>query len=296
MLQLDGPDTHAFLQGQLTNDISLVTQTHSQNTGYCTAKGRLYASMLLWRNENAYYMLLPQELCEPVRKRLSMYILRSKVKAVDVSSKFALYGLGGTQAPTLVATLAGTAPGAPHEVVHGAEGAAIKLPVDRFLLIVQATAATRVEAACTQCAPVSESGLWSALDIAAGIPNVVAATQEQFVPQTVNFDLIGAVSFGKGCYPGQEIVARAHYLGRVKQRMVRARIVAKEPPQPGDKLYSTEYGGQASGMVVNSVAVNENTHEVLAVVQSSSIDTTTVHWHAPDGPALQLLPLPYAVK
>jgi folate-binding protein YgfZ len=125
---------------------------------------------------------------------------------------------------------------------------------------------------------------------------VVAATQEQFVPQTVNFDFIGAVSFDKGCYPGQEIVARTHYLGKPKQRMVRAQVVSELMPQAGDKLYSTAFGDQASGMIVNAVTVGTNRHDVLAVVQTSSIDNADVHWKSPDSPALEITALPYALK
>jgi folate-binding Fe-S cluster repair protein YgfZ len=112
----------------------------------------------------------------------------------------------------------------------------------------------------------------------------------------VNFDFIGAVSFDKGCYPGQEIVARMHYLGKLKQRMVRARVVSSDAPAAGDKLYSDAFGDQASGMIVSSVSMDANQHDVLAVIQTSSIETSDVHCHSPDGPPLQITALPYPVK
>ena len=303
LLRFYGAEALSFLQGQLTNNINALTGTRSQYSGYCTPKGRLLATLLLWQCDGAVHMMLPRALCEPVRKRLSMYILRAKVKAADVSSEHVLFGLTGADAASLVAAMVGTAagavPAAIHDVVPSDGFFVLMLPVQRYLIVATLAQAPRIEAALAAAATESPETLWSALDIEAGIPSVVAATQEQFVPQTVNFDLIGAVSFDKGCYPGQEIVARAHYLGKVKQRMVRARVianVAQGVPKAGDKLYSELYGDQASGMIVAAVAADSGGYDVLAVIQASSIEKSDVHWQAPDGPALEIKPLPYAVK
>jgi folate-binding protein YgfZ len=180
--------------------------------------------------------------------------------------------------------------------VHAGDVSIIKLPQARYLIVAAASAGIKIETRLAAAATPSAETLWDSLDIAAGIPNVYTATQEQFVPQAVNFDLIGALSFNKGCYPGQEIVARAHYLGRVKQRMVRARLHASEMPVPGDKLFSQRYGDQASGMIVRALHMATDDHEVLAVVQSADIDRGGVHWRAPDGPLLQIESLPYPVN
>jgi folate-binding protein YgfZ len=301
VLRFDGPDAQSFLQSQLTNNVLAIDDQHSQYTGYCTAKGRLLASMLLWRREGAYYMMLPRELCEPLRKRLSMYILRAKVKAADVSDEYALFGVDGADAAAMVTTLAGAAPHAVHEAAYGNYITALKLPVNRYLIAASALQAGKIEAVLTAAASGAAETLWSTLDIEAGIPTVVAATQEQFVPQTVNFDLIRAVSFDKGCYPGQEIVARTHYLGKVKQRMVRARVAANAAlgvPQAGDKLYAEPFGDQACGMIVSAVSTvsaDAAHHEVLAVIQTSTLETAGVHWKTVDGPVLMVQPLPYAV-
>lgn len=284
LLQFDGPDAQAFLQGQLTSNVAALTASNIQYSGYCTPKGRLLACLLLWQESGAYRMMLPRELAEPIRKRLSMYILRAKVKAADISGEHVLFGVAGDDAASVVATVASGV-------------CALKLPESRYLLVADTSAAGAIEYALLKHAAASPESWWSGLDIAAGIPSVVTATQEQFVPQTVNFDDIGAVSFDKGCYPGQEIVARAHYLGKVKQRMVRARIVSQQPPSAGDKLYSAAFGDQASGMIVSAVSVDAGTHEALAVVQTAdSADGADVHHLSPDGPLLRMLPLPYAVK
>ena len=300
LLRFDGPEVQSFLQGQLTNDVKALSGTRSHYSGYCTPKGRLLATLLMWQRDGTYYMQMPRELCEPVRKRLSMYILRAKVKAADVTGEYVLFGLTGADAASLVAAIAGLAPVATttaiHDVVHSESVSVLMLPVQRYLVVATQADAIRIEALLAAEATESPATLWSALDIDAGIPTVVAATQEQFVPQTVNFDLIGAVSFDKGCYPGQEIVARTHYLGRVKQRMVRARITANVAPAAGDKLYSELYGNQASGMIVSAVSADAGNHDVLAVIQTSSLEKSDVHWQSPDGPALQLQTLPYIVK
>jgi folate-binding protein YgfZ len=293
VLRFDGPDTQTFLQGQLTNNINALTATRSQYSGYCTPKGRLLATFLLWQKDGAYFMMMPRVLCEPLRKRLSMYILRAKVKASDVSDELALFGVTGG----MPESIAVTAPGLSHEVLHHGGVSVIHLPIERNLVIAAAAAAAHVEASFAASSPASPPALWDALDIEAGIPSVVPATQEQFVPQTVNFDLIGAVSFDKGCYPGQEIVARTHYLGKLKQRMVRARIASGDAPAPGDKLYTATLGDQASGIIVSATAMPQpGEHDVLAVVQTNALENEAVHWQSPTGPVLQISPLPYAVK
>ena len=296
LLRFEGADAQAFLQSQLTNDVRALTRGRSQYSGYCTAKGRLLACVLLWQRDDAYFTMLPRELCEPVCKRLSMYILRAQVKATDVSAELVLFVVVGAGAASWVATLAGAAPAAVHDVTHGDGVSVLKLPVNRYLIVASASGAATIEATLARAATESPESLWSQFDIEAGIPTVFTATQEQFVPQTVNFDFIGAVSFDKGCYPGQEIVARTHYLGKPKQRMVRALLLSSEAPTAGDKLYSDTFGGQASGIIVSAVSTDANRHNVLAVIQTRSIENPDVHWKSPDGPALLIGALPYDVK
>jgi tRNA-modifying protein YgfZ len=140
-----------------------------------------------------------------------------------------------------------------------------------------------------------DSRAWELMDIRAGIPTILPATQDAFVPQMVNLDLIGGLSYTKGCYPGQEIVARTHYLGRLKSRAYLAHLDDRAAPQPGDPLYSDDFGGQASGTVVNAAPAPAGGHDVLAVIQVASADAGRVHWRAADGPALALRALPYPV-
>ncbi|HMC44514.1 MAG TPA: folate-binding protein, partial [Caballeronia sp.] len=126
-------------------------------------------------------------------------------------------------------------------------------------------------------------------------PLITPATQEQFVPQMANMELIGAVNFQKGCYPGQEIVARTQYLGQIKRRMVLAHVTEDVMPQPGDELFSSALDGQASGMVVNAQAAPDGGYDLLAVIQTASITQATVRFKSVTGPTLSIQPLPYPV-
>ncbi|MDP2398781.1 MAG: folate-binding protein YgfZ [Burkholderiales bacterium] len=282
LLRFSGADAQSFLQGQLTCDVQALKMGYSCYGGYCTPKGRLLATFLLWVDDAGYTMLLPASLAETIRKRLSMYILRAKVKA-DILDEV-LVGISGANSAVEIANLGGTKPGSLHQFDTAANVRTIALPQDRYLMALPRSGADGIKAA----AP----GTWERLDIAAGIPFIMPATQEQFVPQMVNLDLIGALSYSKGCYPGQEIVARTHYLGKLKQRMFRARLAA--PAAAGDKLYCAELGDQAAGMVVTA-ALADTEHEVLAVLQTAYASSSRYHLGSLQGPQLDLLSLPYAV-
>ncbi|MDP1673722.1 MAG: folate-binding protein YgfZ [Burkholderiales bacterium] len=282
LLRFSGADAQSFLQGQLTCDVQALKMGHSCYGGYCTPKGRLLATFLLWVDDAGYTMLLPASLAETIRKRLSMYILRAKVKA-DILDEV-LVGISGANSAVDIANLGGTKPGSLHQFDTAANVRTIALPQDRYLMVLPRSGVDGIKAAAPET--------WEQLDIAAGIPFIVPATQEQFVPQMVNLDLIGALSYSKGCYPGQEIVARTHYLGKLKQRMFRARLAA--PAAAGDKLYCAELGDQAAGMVVTAEPTGTE-HEVLAVLHTAYARSSRYHLGSLQGPQLDLLSLPYAV-
>lgn len=295
LINFSGDDAQSFLHAQCTSDVAALAPGRSQYSGYCTPKGRLLASFLLWRSDQGFFMQLPAVLREAVQKRLSMYVLRSKVKVRDASGELTCIGVAGPGAAACLAPLLGEVPTAVHTVVQHAGVTLLSLPGARYLLVAPSAQAPALLETLTKHGTAATPEFWDGLGIHAGIPVIVPATQEEFVPQMVNFDAIGAVSFKKGCYPGQEIVARMHYLGRLKQRMVLARISSDAAPQPGDRLYSADLGDQASGTIVNAAAASAGSYDVLAVAQLSSIATGVVHWKSPDGPLLNLLALPYQV-
>ncbi|MCW5604601.1 MAG: folate-binding protein YgfZ [Burkholderiales bacterium] len=295
MIHFSGDDAIAFLHGQLTSDVAGLPPGRSQYSGYCTPKGRLLASFLLWRDASGCCLQLPAALREPVQKRLSMFVLRSKVKVSDASDEHARFGIAGESATAVLQSLAVRVPRQLHEVVQSDGITVIRLPVDRYEILAPQARAQAVREALAAGAQTVPEAAWERLDIHAGIPVITPATQEEFVPQMVNFDLIGAVSYTKGCYPGQEIVARTHYLGRLKQRMYLANVPTDTPPRPGDKLYAEALGDQAAGRIVNAAPSPEGGCDVLAVIQIASAQNEAVHWKTPDGPTLRLLPLPYQV-
>ena len=232
LLAATGADARAFLHAQLTNDIANLPSDRAVLAGWCTAKGRLLASMLVIPRGEGFLLQLARDLAPAIAKRLSMYVLRSKVKVADESDAWAQYGVWDSSL-----NLSGVAWDGDVVTVRVDEGRFLRIgPVDRLSL-----AATRPEDA------------WTLEEIRAGRPLISAATQDKFVPQMVNFEALGAVSFQKGCYPGQEIVARAQYRGEVKRRMVRVQVPAGAELKPGQ-----EFNG---GVVVDSAA-----GEALAVM------------------------------
>ena len=296
LIRFSGEDAPAFLHNQLSCDVFALKPGASTYGAYCTPKGRMLASFLLWRSEQGFFMQLPSSLREPIQKQLSKFILRSKVKVADVSSDYTLIGVAGQDAAALVQQVVGQAPREMHEVVIAPDAMVLRLPGDRFEMAVAKDKASRVFEILGAGVEKADPQHWEWLDIRAGIPTILPATQEAFVPQMVNLDLIGGVSFDKGCYPGQEIVARMHYRGTLKQRMYLAHIGGTEKPQPGDKLYSPDFGDQASGTIVNVASAPAGGSDVLAVIQIASAEKGGVHWKSAQGPALELLPLPYRIE
>lgn len=295
LLVFTGEDAHGFLQGQLSCDVPTAASGKSTYGGYCTPQGRVLATFLLWSSGDRHFMQLPTALCAPIRKRLSMYILRAKVKIDDASSDHALYGIAGDGGARAMEAVFRGVPVAAHDTLQLNESTVIRLAPDRFEVVLPATSKATAYEALRRHAAEGSAAAWQLLDIHAGIPWITPATQEQFVPQMVNLDLIGGVSFAKGCYPGQEIVARTHYRGQVKQRMYRAHIATDEAVQAGDRLYSADMAGQSTGTIVNAMPAASHGYEALAVIQKSSVDAGEVHLGSLDGPVLKLQPLPYAV-
>jgi folate-binding protein YgfZ len=293
VIAVRGEDTAAFLQGQLTNDVRALHADRAQWNGYCSPKGRLLGNFLMWRQNEDYCLQLSGDIAASVQKRLSMFILRAKVRARDASDESVRLVVAGKQAAAAVTAAMGAVPDAAMHARATPAGHVIRLGDDKFVLsIVPERAAAAWQALREHATPVG-APVWDWLRLNAGIPMIVAATQEQFVPQMVNLEVIGGVSFQKGCYPGQEIVARSQYLGKLKRRMFLAHVDAEAAP--GDSLYSADLGGQASGTVVNAAPAPAGGFDILAVAQVESAQTQTLHLKSLDGAPLSLKPLPYAL-
>lgn len=295
-IQFSGEDCETFLQGQLTCDVREATQSHAQLGGYCTPKGRMLATFLIWRNEAGICLQLPSELKAAVQKRLSMYVLRSKVGIGDMSDATVRLGISGPGAAEAITALDKTVPQHDFEVAQTSTATVIRHGARRFEIIISAAAAPTVwETLCKYAQPVG-TGRWEWLNIRAGIPMVTIGTQEQFVPQMANMELIGAVSFKKGCYTGQEIVARSQYLGKVKRRMYLVNIQSDVLPQAGDELFGQGAAEQSGGMIVNAQPSPAGGYDALAVILNTSMEAGDVRWKAADGPVANVLALPYEVS
>jgi len=288
-----GVETADFLQGQLTNDVRGLHADAAQWNGYCSPKGRLLGNFLMWRQGEDYCLQLAGDILPSVLKRLSMFILRAKVQGRDASDETVRLVVAGKQAQAAVAAAMGAVPEASMRSLASEAGQVIRVGEDKFVLSVVPERAAAVWQILRQSATPVGAPVWDWLRLNAGIPMIVAATQEQFVPQMVNLEVIGGVSFQKGCYPGQEIVARSQYLGKLKRRMFLAHVDAEAAP--GDSLYSADIEGQATGTVVNSAPAPSGGFDVLAVAQVESAATQTLHLKAVDGAVLSLKPLPYTL-
>jgi folate-binding protein YgfZ len=252
LLSISGDDARAFLHGQFTNDVQALEAGGAQWNGWCSAKGRLLATFLLVRRADEYLLMLPAEIAGAFAKRLNMFVLRSKVKIADVSAQWARFGIAGKAAHPAIAAIFDAAP-EPMRAVELNGSVCVALDERRFVAFTPAGESENLRVRLEQSGTPAGAGAWEWTNIRAGIPTVVAATQEAFVPQMANFDLVGGVSFRKGCYPGQEIVARTQYRGILKRRMVRLPSPAGARLRPGD-----EFDG---GVVVDSAG-----GELLAVM------------------------------
>jgi len=289
LIRASGADARAFLHAQLTSDVAGLPVPRTQYAGYCSAKGRLLATFLVWSLDEGLLLQLPRSLAEDVRARLAKYVMRSKV-TLEITSDYACFGLHGADAH---AAWAGVPHGL-HAVTSNARVLATRLTGERFVILAPAPDARAIRESLASRAHEEPRRAWEKLDIEQGIPVITPVTQEQYVPQMVNLDLIGAVSYSKGCYPGQEIVARTHYLGRLKQRMYAVRAPAAL--QAGDPIYSAAFGAeQASGTIVNTVSEGDGGSTALAVIQTAAVASADLHWKTIDGPALELLPPPYPI-
>lgn len=292
LIGLSGDDARSFLHGQITNAVQGITPEQAVFAGYCTAKGRMLANFLVIRRGDDLLIMLPESLREPIQKRLGMFILRAKVKNRDASGEWVRLGLSGPGVAGLVAESVGVAlPETLLGVAHGESAFALRLGDSRFDLFVQPEAAPALWAKlAAQARPVG-APIWDGLLINAGIPTILPATQDQFVPQMANMEVLYAVDFKKGCYPGQEIVARTQYLGKLKRRMYLAHVAASAAP--GDSLFSPDLPGQACGTVVNSAPAASGGYDLLAVMQTSSHEGGDVRQGTEDGPRLAFKVLPY---
>jgi folate-binding protein YgfZ len=299
LMSVQGEEAQLFLQGQLTNDVRLVDGTRSQLTSHCTPKGRILALFRLFKHGESYVLRCPSELLSPMLKRMRMYLLRSKAVIEDTGSTLTCFGVAGPNAERLVSSALGSVPSAPDAAVYRDGITALRVDgvLPRFELYGEPA---RLRSIWTQLSlhtqPVGSS-VWSLLDIRAGLPQVFATTSESFVPQMLNLHAIDGVSFKKGCYTGQEVVARMQYLGKLKRRMYLVHVESGDVPAPGEELFSTESeSGQGTGKVVTAEPAPDGGYDLLAVIHIAAVERgAPIHLRDAQGPVLRIGELPYDV-
>jgi tRNA-modifying protein YgfZ len=287
----EGPDAATFLHGQLSQDVQNLPQGESRPAAYCSAKGRMLADALLFRPGAEQFLLLMDAAVLPATlKRLQMFVLRSKAKLSDARADCALIGLVGQTAIAHLAPL----PAQAHGVSALSDGAfLIRLPdVQGLVRAIWVGPSDQVAQVLEQSGPLPLEA-WRWLEVMSGVPRIEVATVDQFVPQMVNFEIIGGVNFKKGCYPGQEVVARSQYRGTLKRRLHLAHCL--HLAQAGQEIFSADDPGQPAGLVVNAAAIPGGQGSTLLMELKLQHASSRLTLASPEGPTLSVGSLPYEV-
>lgn len=275
VIRAQGADAASFLHGQLTQDFALLDREHARLAGFCTAKGRLLATMVGWKHgEDEILLALPAETLAATLKRLSMFVLRAKCKLSDASAEFAVYGLLGAPA-----TEAWT-------LTRDGDAVQVALPgTGRALRVQPADAPAPAGAAMS-------ADDWAFAEAEAGMAWVRGATVEAFVPQMINFEVLGGVSFKKGCYPGQEIVARSQYRGTLKRRL--QVFETDGTASVGQEIFHSGDPEQPAG-VVAGCGTHSGRTAIAAEVKLAALEGGSLHLGRVGGATLQPRALPYDI-
>ncbi|MBF0255162.1 MAG: folate-binding protein YgfZ [Gammaproteobacteria bacterium] len=298
LIRLEGEDALSFMQGQFTNDSRALSQSRSQLSALCSPKGRMLGLVRIIAADQGWLLQLPVELAEGMQKRLQMYVLRAKLKISLAGQDWLQMGLAGESAPALIEQLLGAVPTEADDRLERDGLICVRLGGDlpRFVLLLPSHRAAEVRQQLGEQAKACDTSAWKLLAIRAGEPIVHSQTQEAFVPQMANMQRVNGLSFTKGCFTGQEVVARMQYLGKLKRRMFRARLHSSEPVSPGMELFSAaSTSGQGAGRVVEAAQAAADQWEILAVMEIS-LSEGAIHLGSLQGPLLEILPLPYAVE
>jgi folate-binding protein YgfZ len=293
LLSCEGPDSAKFLQGQTSCNINDITDQQAQLGAYCTPKGRMISSFLAARrNEQQHMLRMHRDIIEDSKATFGKYIVFSKAELRDDSEQCHAFGLYGPAAKANVAQAFGATPAGKLQVVNRDGQLAIQLDDDGLIFEcwLQTDQLAHYWPALSDQLNPKGSSYWQLLTIRQGLADVSQATAGEYIPQAFNYPQIGAVSFNKGCYTGQEIVARMHYRGKPKWGAYR---IQYRGPAAEDNTELLSDGSQGIGNIINQVALDEQLHEALAVITHSEIDKPLQL--ATDQQRVEVLSLPYAI-
>lgn len=297
LIEVSGEDAESFLQNQLTNDIRNVTENAHQQSAWCNPKGRIIANFRIFKRDQSYFLSLSSDLVELVLKKLRMYVMMSKVTIEDVSENIVNLTFAGEGSETHLQELVNFG-----DVLSQNENGAfvsgsttylrIQGNTPRFEIFAEISDAKKIWNHCKNIAKPSSGTAWKYLNIISGIPEITAASSESWIPQMVNYIHIGGVDFKKGCYPGQEVVARLNYLGKTKRRMYHIEIDSNDMPHVSDSIKSES--DKDAGKILNAVLNADNKVQALAVLKIAS--TSEVLKLVSNDASISLLDLPYEVE
>ena len=299
LLEVSGEDQKTFLQGQLTNDINAISSTLSHLSGLCTPKGRLRALFTIVTRKGSLYLQLPYTMLEDNLKRLKMFVLMSKVELNNVSDELVRIGIAGDKAEKYLQEAGFTIPSQTNIVSENNDMQLIRLAGSsaRFQCIGSIDAISKLWQKLSDNAQLINSSHWRLLDILSGTPNVFPETNEIFIPQMLNLQALNGISFKKGCYTGQEVVARMQYLGKLKRRMYLAHCDSEELPVPGTELHSaTSTSGQGSGNIVDAQASPRGGIDLLAVITNDAAENQDIYLDETLKIPLIIQELPYSLE
>ncbi len=289
-IRVSGVDANVFLQSQLTNDFASLPAGRARLAGFCSAKGRLQASFIGWKQGDDILLICAADLLAATLKRLSMFVLRLKCRLSDATAELPVFGLAGNTVAGPLANLS------IWDVNETADGTAIRLPDAHVQAQAQPLGLWLPRSGALASTPLPELSphTWRWLQISSGIPVVEARTADLFVPQMINFELLGGVDFQKGCYPGQEVVARSQYRGTLKRRMFLFDCEAEVGA--GQEVFSEADPGQPAGVVANAAPHPSGTgSRALVELKLSELQRGTLHLGHSAGVLLIQRELPYTI-
>ncbi|MGE7992416.1 YgfZ/GcvT domain-containing protein [Pseudomonas sp. NPDC089554] len=289
ILAVRGSDAGKFLQGQLTCNLNYLDLEHASLGARCMVKGRMQSSFRILPQGNGYLLAMASELLETQLADLKKYAVFSKATLTDESAAWVRFGL--QQADAALDALALQVPEEAGATVRREELIAVRVSAGRVELWAPAEQAADIRETLAQHLDQGSLEQWLLGQVRAGIGQVMGPTRELFIPQMINLQAVGGVSFKKGCYTGQEIVARMQYLGKLKRRQYRLALPGEQPPPPGAEIFSPTHGSSVGEVVI--AARNGAGCELLAVLSADAVEDDNLHLGSLEGPRLTLLELPY---
>lgn len=292
LIEAKGEDARKFLASLFTGDVRPVSREQGLFTAWCDAKGRAQATFWLLMHGDAFYLLLPREILAPVLAGLKRYLLRVKVSLADVSAGPARLGLSGPGLESRLALAVGAAPPLTVGEAKSFNGytllAVAGKPHPRWLVLGEPQALAGLwQSLKPTVTPVGQEA-WRLLDILAGIPLLVTATAGEFIPQMLNLEALGGICYTKGCYPGQEVIARLHYRGQLKRQLYKAYLESEQLPLPGARLHR-EGAAESVGEVVSAARHPDGQTALLAVIKIEETGQGAIRLEDAQGPELAFI-------